>query len=295
MKALVVTYGYLGDVLFATSVADSLRKMGYDEIHFSTGMPHSQYLLRIHPNIDKVLASEDARVVYVEKDGSYDKEVYLKPLSFLKTPPEEFQETAGIPKEYRTSEYKINTFPEFDSAAEEYVENLRKKEGKKVVAVMTDWVLKTYLFTPEEYKAGIDVPNKGYGGSNRNIEYILDELGKDYTLIPVGLKASVTHKKSSEISALHVKSITFEASVLKACDSFIGTEGGLANLASGVGTKTIMTGDFTHQLYGWNGVIKKIKEGPRLGPQLYFPKAGHVMLNPYLTDDEVIKQIRNEL
>jgi hypothetical protein len=86
------------------------------------------------------------------------------------------------------------------------------------------------------------------------------------------------------------KSLTFEASLLKACDAFIGTEGGLANLAAGVGCKTILTGDFIHQLYGWNGVLKKIKTR-QLGPDIYFPKVGHIMINPYYNDNEVTQII----
>ena len=81
------------------------------------------------------------------------------------------------------------------------------------------------------------------------------------------------------------------ASIIKACDYMIGAESGLINLAAGVGTKTIITGDFVHQLYGYNGVLKKIQE-PKLGPEFYFPNAGHVSLDPYLTDDEVITQMR---
>jgi hypothetical protein len=77
---------------------------------------------------------------------------------------------------------------------------------------------------------------------------------------------------------------------MKFCDAFVGTEGGLCNLAAGVGTKTIITGDFVHQLYGWNGVLKKIKE-PKLGPIHYFLNSNHVELNSYISDEEVIKQI----
>ena len=79
--------------------------------------------------------------------------------------------------------------------------------------------------------------------------------------------------------------------MIKACDWFIGAEGGLANLASGVGTKTIITGDYVHQLYGWNGVIENNQE-PKLGPKYYFPE-GHYTLDPYLTDEEVIKTIKD--
>ena len=84
---------------------------------------------------------------------------------------------------------------------------------------------------------------------------------------------------------------SFTASLIKASDYFIGAEGGLANLAAGVGTKTIITGDFVHQLYGWNGVIKKIKE-PKLGPKFYFGENNHTTLDPYLTDSEVVEKIK---
>ena len=85
---------------------------------------------------------------------------------------------------------------------------------------------------------------------------------------------------------------THTAAILSQCDFMIGGESGLINLAAGVGTKTIITGDYVHQLYGWNGVIRKLKE-PKLGPEFYFGKENHVSLNPYFTDDEVIIEIRN--
>ncbi len=77
---------------------------------------------------------------------------------------------------------------------------------------------------------------------------------------------------------------------MKFCDAFVGTDGGLATIAAGVGARTIITGDFNLQLYGWNGVIRKIKE-PKLGPIHYFPNEGHVVLDPYLTDEEVAAHI----
>jgi hypothetical protein len=38
-------------------------------------------------------------------------------------------------------------------------------------------------------------------------------------------------------------------------------------------------------------VIKKIKE-PKLGPIYYFKDKRHIVLDPYLTDDEVIDEIK---
>ena len=112
-------------------------------------------------------------------------------------------------------------------------------------------------FTKEQYKAGIDVPNLGYGGKHRDIKFIINSLTDKFALLEVGFTNGVNQFSTGLNTSA---TFSFTASMIKAADCFIGAEGGLANLASGVGTKTIITGDFVHQLYGWNGVIKKIKE-----------------------------------
>jgi hypothetical protein len=153
---------------------------------------------------------------------------------------------------------------------------------------MTNWQPKTYKFTPEQYKAGIDVPNLGYGGSHRNIQLIVDELEKHFTMYPVGVD-NASQQQTLNMQDNDQKSLLFEASLMKYCDAFVGTDGGLATIAAGVGTKTIITGDFNLQLYGWNGCVKKINH-PRLGPREYFGDP-HVCLDPYLTDEEVAVEI----
>ena len=119
------------------------------------------------------------------------------------------------------------------------------------------------------------------------ISYIINELEKNPNiyLIEVG-KPNGTSQLDFNLFTVSEYSLT--ASIIKNCDYFIGAEGGLANLASGVGIKTIITDDFVHQLYGWNGVIEKCEE-PKLGP-IYYSK-GHFNLDPYLTDEQLIKQI----
>ena len=110
---------------------------------------------------------------------------------------------------------------------------------------------------------------------------------KDLILIEVG-KPNGTNQLETDIFTVSEYSLT--ASIIKNCDYFIGGEGGLCNLAAGVGTKTIITGDFTHQLYGWNGVLQKNKFN-MVGPKFYFGEDKHIELDPYLTDDQVIEQI----
>ena len=156
---------------------------------------------------------------------------------------------------------------------------------------MSNWEERSYIFTKEQYKAGIDVPNLGYGGKHRDIKSIINSLTDKFALLEVGFTNGVNQFSTGLNTSA---TFSFTASMIKAADCFIGAEGGLANLASGVGTRTIITGDFVHQLYGWNGVIKKIKE-PKLGPKFYFGEDKHTTLDPYLTDEEVINKIKKIL
>ena len=201
------------------------------------------------------------------------------------TPPRQFQQAAGVTN--IDDEFKVYTNPAFDYAAEQAFKETKDK-GIKVITWMSNWEERSFLFTEEQYKAGVDVPNLGYGGSHRDIKYIIENLADKYALLEVGFTNGVNQFATGLNTAA---TYSFTASLIKASDYFIGAEGGLANLASGVGTKTIITGDFVHQLYGWNGVIKKIKE-PKLGPEFYFKNVGHITLNPYLNDKAVVEQIK---
>jgi hypothetical protein len=291
-KCLVITCGYFGDIMFSTSLAPKLANQ-YNQVDYLIGFPQMKTLLENDSSIHNVFVSDAPNPYptsqYIHEE--YSRIIQLQPLNYLVTPCEEYQQFAGFID--ITTEYKVYTFPQYDLIAKEYVEQLKKEYNKPVIGVMTNWEPKTYLFTPDQYKKGIDVPNLGYGGSHRNVQHIVNELTNYFTLIPIGMD-NLSQYQTLQVSDNDSKSLIFEASLLKACDAFIGTEGGLANLAAGVGCKTILTGDFIHQLYGWNGVLKKIKE-PKLGPIYYFPDDGHIVLDPYLTDNEIINKIRNIL
>ena len=146
-----------------------------------------------------------------------------------------------------------------------------------------NWEEKSFGYTEEEYKRGVDVPNLGYGGRRRDINFI--ELSKRYLLIKVGFDPGVTQNQIGLLTTLNTITPQYCHNVIT-----IGGESGLINLAAGVGTKTTIIGDYVHQLYGWNGVIRKLKE-PKLGPEFYF-ESGHVSLN-HSTDKEVVEQIIN--
>jgi hypothetical protein len=276
MKILIKNMGFIGDNLFATSVAKKLKYKhdGLCEIDMLLSVVQPFELISNDPHIDNV---------YLEMpDKQYDQVFQLQPISRQATPCEQMQIQCGI--ENPSSEFEIYT----NSILDKYVKHCFKNKGdKKIVAWLSNWEERSFLFTEEEYNREIDVPNLGYGGSHRDINYIIEELEKNNNIIlfevgkPVG-----TSQFNTDASTVSEYSLT--ASIIKNCDYFIGAEGGLANLAAGVGTKTILTSDFVWQLYGPNGVIEKQTE-PKLGPRHYFE--GHIDLDPYLTDNQVIEQI----
>lgn len=293
-SCLVVTFGFFGDIAFASSIAKKLKQENqFDTVDYLIGFPQMETIIKNDPYIDRVHVSDfpSANPIKNIDTSKYDRVIRLSQLSFEIPPPIEFQISAGVKNP--DSEYKIHTSVEYDSIAMSAIEDLRSN-GKKVIAVMANWEPKTYIFTEEEYVRGVDVPNLGYGGKHRNIDYITSELEKEFNVVYVGYPQEYNQTITSKVEDNNQKSILFECSLMKFCDAFVGTEGGLCNLAAGVGTKTIITGDFVHQLYGWNGVLKKIKE-PKLGPVHYFLNSNHVELNPYITDEEVVNEIIKNL
>ena len=274
MKVLINAVGFIGDNLFASSVA---RRIKYENrelhpiVHFKPSVWAPFELLCNDPNIDKVVMSPNE---------NYSQVINLSPIHRKETPIKQFQQQAGLNE--TDNEYSVYTNKAYDNLFAQILST-----DKINVAYQTNWEEKSFLFTKEEYERGIDVPNLGYGGSRRNIKYILDGLSSSFNMVPIG-KPNGYNVKQSNID--DISEFTRTASLIKNCDLFIGAEGGLSNLAAAVGTDTIITGDFVHQLYGWNGVIEKNEE-PKLGPKYYDCDGKHITLDPYLTDNEVIEEI----
>lgn len=279
MKILIKAIGYIGDNLFGSSVPKKLKEQYHScEVDYLLTMPQPYELISLNPYIDNVYLSMPNK--------NYDKVFQLQPIHRNMTPCKQFQLQCQISD--ISSDFKIYT----NAALDEYVRHLiLPVKDKKIVAWLSNWEERTFAFSEYEYKLGINVPNLGYGGKRRNITKIIEQLQQrdDLYLIEVG-KPNGYDQKLTDIFS--VSEFTLTASIIKNCNYFIGAEGGLANLASGVGTPTILTGDFVHQLYGWNGVIEKCNE-PKLGPKYYFDDNVHHVLDPYLTDDEVVTQIIN--
>lgn len=278
MKALIKCVGFIGDNLFASSIPAKLKQQGFTKVDLEISIAQPYELLTLNPEIDEVF-------LYQPNPNVYDKVYHLTPIHRKETPTEQFQKQCEVLNP--SPDYSIYTNPAIDSYVGPLLE--QAAQGRKIVGYMMNWVEKTFGLTREEYERGINVPNLGYGGRRRDVDFILANLQKEESifLIPAGMPAGFNQK---EIMLDGVSNFTLTASIIKACDWFIGAEGGLVNLAAGVGTRTITTGDYVHQLYGWNGVIEKNQE-PKLGPTYYFPE-GHYVLDPYLLDSEVSAEMK---
>jgi hypothetical protein len=279
MKILIKAVGFIGDNLFGSSVPKKLKEQHSGcEVDYLLTMPQPYELISLNPYIDNVYITMP--------DKNYDKIFQLYPIHRNTTPCIQFQSQCGISDS--SSDFKIYT----NAVLDEYVRHLLlPAKNKKIVAWLSNWEERSFIFSKDEYRIGRDVPGFGYGGKHRDINKVIRQLQHrdDLYLIEIG-KPNGHDQKLTDIFS--VSEYTLTASILKNCDYFIGAEGGLANLASGIGTKTILTGDFVHQLYGWNGVIEKCDE-PKLGPKYYFDDNDHYVLDPYLTDDEVVLNILN--
>ena len=282
MNILIKVTGFIGDTLFSTSVARQIKRdrgfTGLIDYKIPVYQPYE--LLQLDNNINRVfLPNEDV------DESIYDVVHTLPPCTQEDPPTIQYQKHCGI-KDLDPS-FDVNVPVDSLEVVEDMMKPYRSN-GRKIVAWQANWEEKSFRYTEEEYKRGIDVPNLGYGGRRRDINFLVSELSRRYLLIKVGFDPGITQ---NQIGLLTTGIYTHTAAILSQCDYMIGGESGLINLAAGVGTKTIITGDYVHQLYGWNGVIRKSKE-PKLGPEFYFEE-GHVSLNPYLTDKEVVEQIVN--
>lgn len=285
MKTTVVIEvdGYIGDTLLASSVAQPLKEenSGIWHLALATKVKQSAALLLNNPYIDEVMHHG------VTANG-YFQHYHLGQVDQSEPATIQFQRVCGI--KVPRLEYQVYTDLACDQIARQMIDEMRAQSRKKVVAFQANWKERSFGFTREEYTQGIDHP-MGYGQRRRNIDKILSILASKVSLIKVGYPDG-TPVDSIGIFSMPIYTMT--ASIIKACDFMIGAEGGLTNLAAGVGTRCILTHDFVHQVYGWNGSVRQI-QNPQMGPAVYFPESGHVHLDPFLTDEEVAHNILEKI
>lgn len=280
---LIKVSGFIGDCLFATSIAQRLKEIGWaDRVDYQIPVVQPKLLMDRDPWIDDV---------YVQRDpplNIYHKIIQVGQVDQNIPATKHMQAMAGIPPELQSLGYRVYQVPQYDHEEFERVESLRRKYNKPVVAWQSNWVERAYQTTPEEYE-------KHIGGPHRKIDEIIATLNEKFIMVEVGLPAGMTQHNTK---AANPESYARTASFIKWCDYMIGAEGGLTNLAAGLGTKCIITTCFIHQVYGIKGHVRRIAE-PQMGPQIYFPNKGHVHLPPFIPDEEVarliIENIENDI
>lgn len=286
-KALVVTHGYFGDIIFSTTCAEGLkRQYGFREVDYLIGFPQVHSLIKDNPHIDSIFWSNvGPRPSYDHFALESEYEIFqLQPMKFEVPPPIQMQMDCGLRGDL-SSEYKVYTDPDLVQEYRNWFKEVSK--GKPVVTWGNDLYDRAFEFTEEEYEKAVDVPFKGYGGRLRDVDYMISELSRWFHVVEVGAK----HSKQTDLVP-RGDDLTLEqtAAIMAASDMYFGIEGGLINIAAGVGTPTIMLPEFIHQLYGPKGVIRQIKE-PKLGPQYYFEE-GHHVLPLYKNTDELVDLTR---
>lgn len=271
-KFLITANGFIGDILHASSLCKKLHEQ-YKNAIVDMFIPLNQplLLLKQNPYINAIWTRE------CPPTGEYT--LYFNiPLVDQNFPATEyFQKYCGIRNP--TKEYQVYTLPEYDGWAEAEIHRLQSEFGKPVVAVQKNWPDKAYQCT-------IDSLRQGEGAPHRDIAPIVNSLKEHFTLLEVGLAPGII---SSDIKA-NPEEYASAASIIKACDWFVGSEGGLANLACGVKTPTIITTDFLAQNYWKQGRVRKC-DRPMMGPSIYDPEVSHSELHPCIPDREIASKI----
>ena len=294
-RILIKTYGFIGDILFASSIAKKMHEQyGNCQVDYCIGFPQPYLLLKNNPYISNVFLSKQKgpRVLLPDNvdESVYDLIYELPECKQDIQPTIWYQQHCQITNP--TPEYTIYTNSALDESTK-YELDLLNRTNAKVIGYVANWETLTAVYTEDEYKAGLNNVNQIMSHTNtnrRNISYILNELS-NCILIPLGYDHTVTQYHTSLDST---STYTNTASIIKCCDLVIGQEGGMTNLAAGVGTKCIITTDFMHALYGPYGVMKRFNE-VKLGPANMFPSGKHINLNPFITDEEILNTIKNEL
>ena len=294
-KALICPYGFMGDALFACSAARKLKEEGqFDVVDLATGLKQVEELLAHHEWLDNIIRVEEPTItpLFGYKVPGYDAQFELTETNKTMAPPMQAQLECGVREP--DTKFEISLDPDV-------VEEVKNNHPEPYIAVMntSSWKEKAFQFTMMEYHKGVDVPYLGYGGRLRDILGILHQLQNEgIKLVEVGLKSGVKsleatrHTLECQASGMTDcnRGMVWDAAVIQNAKYFIGAEGGLANVAAAVHTPTILTSDFVHQLYGWNGVLKKIVN-PQLGPRFYWPEDGHIDLSPYWDDRRIATAI----
>lgn len=282
MKYVIYNGGFLGDILFSSSVAERLKAQDRTiEVYYAIEFIQPSELLLNNPYIDGVfvLSQENVRRDFDNFVRLHNPKIITMPLIHQNEPATiQYQRAAGISQTKLA--FDTYTIPHYDEQAIKLMEVYRKS-GKKIIGWQRNWEYKAYQCTPESLRDRIGAPH-------RNIDAIIEDLSEDYWMISLGYDRNISNNHPT---AANAQDYSRTASIIKYCDFVIGSEGGITNLAASVRTPTIITTDFIIQNYGPNGHVRQYLF-PQMGPKVYYPDDKHFELDPCIADADIANAIR---
>jgi ADP-heptose:LPS heptosyltransferase len=260
MKILIINFGWIGDSILASSLAENCKLNGYEQVDLLLGFPQTAEILKLNSNIDNIYVSKIPGCDPVT-DGIdlsiYDRVYKTAGLKFNKKPLDLFNEDFGF-KDLKYS-YELNTY-----------EVSFEDTTKPILAFQLDW----------NNRSRSEI-------GPRNQDNIIAKLQKKYNIFIIG--------NNSHFSIDENTSETFlmDTSALKKCDLFFGYPGGLHWVAAGVGTKTICTSEHVFNHYKNNGEFKgedfdQFKEQWQVHASKIFTDQKHILLEPFISDDAIV-------
>ena len=272
MKILLVIHGWLGDTLIAQQAAEHLVKELNCTVDMFIGFPQTILLLKQNPYINNIIVSDIVGPIpdYNHLVSQYDDVRVLQP--YKGKVPLTIHNQLSLGVKNPSLGYTVYTVPEIDKFVSNTLNEITN--GKLNIGICLTW--------------------KTDKGALYNTDNLIKELSLDYNIFPIGLPPEIGQRQSGREKDSEVLYAT-NASYCKYLDLVIGSEGGMTNLAAGVGGRVLYTTDFTEWLAGPNGAYKHQTPTEILGPLAYFPNANHILLKSDISPDMYISKIKVQL
>ncbi len=260
MKILIINFGWIGDSILASSLAENCKLNGYEQVDLLLGFPQTAEMISLNSNIDNVYVSRVPGCDPVT-DGIdlsiYDRIYKTRGLVFGKKPLDWFNEDFGF--DNLKYSFELNTY-----------EVSFEDTSKPTLAFQLDWNNRSRSAT------GPRDPNS-----------MVAKLQKKYNVFIIG------NGSQFDIDENTSENFLLNASALKNCDLFFGYPGGLHWLAAGVGIKTVCTSEHVMDHYTNNGEFigkdfNKFKEEWQVHASKLFTNQEHVLLEPFISDDAIV-------
>jgi hypothetical protein len=260
MKILIINFGWIGDSILASSLAENCKLNGYERVDLLLGFPQTAEILSLNSNIDNVYVSSipgcDPSTDGIDL-SIYDRVYKTAGLKFNKKPLDLFNEDLGF--ENLKHSFELNTR-----------EATFKDTSKPTIAFQLDWSNRSRSET-----------------GPRDQDGIIAKLQKKYNVFIIGNNSQFNIDENTS------KTFLMDASILKKCSLFFGYPGGLHWVAAGVGTKTVCTSEYVFDHYKNKGEFQgenfdQFKEQWQVHASKIFTDQEHILLEPFISDDAIV-------